>query len=132
LSAYFKLVNLGSLAKDDMVQFLFDRHQSTVVVVALPEFSSLPSVIFLLSVFYRALSKEAPCRVPRKKPSVKENTRRRNSLPSVLFLTLGKEFFCRVSFFYTRQRALCQVSQVQHSAKSSLPSVFSPTLAKTI
>jgi hypothetical protein len=41
----------------------------------------------LPSVFFRAL-----CRVPRKKASVKENTRRRNSLTSVLFL-------CRVSFF---------------------------------
>jgi hypothetical protein len=72
--------------------------------------------------FFRALGKEALCRVPRKKPSVKENTRRRSSLSSVLFLTLGKEFLCRVSFFDTRQ--------IQHSAKSSLPSVFSPTLGK--
>jgi hypothetical protein len=55
----------------------------------------------LSSVLFRALGKEALCRVPRKKPSVKENTRRRGSLPSVLFLTLGKEFLCRVSFFDT-------------------------------
>jgi hypothetical protein len=67
--------------------------------------------------FFRALGKEALCRVPHKKPSVKENTWRRSSLPSVLFLTLGKEFLCRVS-------------QIQHSAKSSLSSVFSPTLGK--
>jgi hypothetical protein len=80
--------------------------------------------------FFRALGKEALCRVPHKKPSVKENTWRRSSLPSVLFLTLGKEFLCRVSFFDTRQRALCRVSQIQHSAKSSLSSVFSPTLGK--
>jgi hypothetical protein len=44
------------------------------------------------------------------------DTRQRNSLPSV--------------FFDTRQRSLCRVSQIQHSAKSSLPSVFSPTLGK--
>jgi hypothetical protein len=84
----------------------------------------------LPSVFFRALGKEPLCRVPRKKPSVKENTRRRSSLPSVLFLTLGKEFLYRVSFFDTRQRALCRVSQIQHSAKSSLSSVFCPTLGK--
>jgi hypothetical protein len=93
---------------------------------ALLEFGSLLSVIFFAECFFWA----ALCRVPHKKPSVKENTRQRSSLPSVLFLTLGKEFLCRVSFFDTRQRALCRVSQIQHSAKSSLPSVFSPTLGK--
>jgi hypothetical protein len=51
----------------------------------------------LPSAFFRALGKEALCRVPRKKPSVKENNQRRSSLSSVLFLTLGKEFLCRVS-----------------------------------
>jgi hypothetical protein len=61
---------------------------------SLPEFVSLPSAIFFAECFFRALGKEALCRVPRKKPSVKENTRRRSSLPSVLLLTLGKEF-CR-------------------------------------
>jgi hypothetical protein len=77
-------------------------------------------------VFFRALNKEAHWRVPRKKPSLKENTRWRSSLPSVLFLTLGKEFLCRVLYFWhsakiffvffaecqkynTRQRALCRV-----------------------
>ena len=95
----------------------------------LPEFLSLPSTKYFVECFFRALGKEALCRVPSKKTSVK-NTRQRNSLPSVLFLTLGKEFLCRVSFFDTRQRALCRVSQIQHSAKSSLPSVFSPTLGK--
>jgi hypothetical protein len=60
----------------------------------------------LCRVFFRALGKQALCRVSRKKPSVKENTRRISSLPSVLFLTLRKEFLCRVSFFDTRQRAL--------------------------
>ena len=96
----------------------------------LPEFGSLPSAIFFAECFISGTRQRALCRVPRKKPSVKENTRRRSSLPSVLFLTLGKEFLCRVSFFDTRQRALCRVSQIQHSAKSSLPSVFSPTLGK--
>jgi hypothetical protein len=85
---------------------------------ALPEFGSLPSAIFFAECFFRTLGKVALCRVPCKKPSVKENTRQRSSLPSVLFLTLGKEFLCRVSFFDTRQRALCRVSQIQHSAKT--------------
>jgi hypothetical protein len=76
----------------------------------------------LPSVFISGTRQRALCRVPRKKPSVKENTRRRSSLPSVLFLAFGKEFLCRVSFFDTRQ--------IQHSAKSSLPSVISPTLGK--
>jgi hypothetical protein len=71
----------------------------------------LPSV-------FLALSKKALCRVPRKKPSVKENARRRSSLPSVLFLTLGKKLLYR-EFFYTQQRA-------------SLPSVKSITLVKKL
>jgi hypothetical protein len=48
--------------------------------------------------FFQALGKEALCRVPRKKPSVQENTRRTSSLPSVLFLTLSKELLCQVFF----------------------------------
>jgi hypothetical protein len=55
--------------------------------------------------FFRALSKEAIYRVPRKKPPIKENTQRRSSLTSVLFLTLAKDFLCRVS-------------KIKHSAKS--------------
>jgi hypothetical protein len=97
---------------------------------ALPEFGSLPSVIFFAECFI-------------------SGTRQRSSLLSATQKTLGKikhsakSFFAecfifdtrqRVSlpsvFFYTRQRALCRVSQIQHSAKSSLPSVFSPTLGK--
>jgi hypothetical protein len=74
----------------------------------------------LPSVFFRALDKEALCRVPSKKLSVKKlfaecfifDTRQRvsfmsvfltigkESLPSVLFLTLGKEFLCRCRVFY--------------------------------
>jgi hypothetical protein len=84
----------------------------------------------LCRVFYFGHSAKSSLPSATQKPSVKENTRRRSSLPSVLFLTLGKEFLCRVSFFDTWQRALCRVSQIQHSAKSSLPSVFSPTLGK--
>src|SRR5688572_32867368 len=68
------------------------------ILNSLPEFSSLPSVIFFAECFISGTRQRALCRVPRKKPSVKENTRRRSSLPSVLFLTLGKEFLCRVSF----------------------------------
>jgi hypothetical protein len=96
--------------------YVLHEHYQNLALCRVPY--SLPSV------FFQALGKESLCRVPRKKPSVKENTRRRSSLPGVLFLTLSKEFLCRVSFFDTRQRALCRVSQIQHSAKSSLPSVF--------
>jgi hypothetical protein len=49
-------------------------------------------------VFFRTLGKKAICRVSSKKSSVKENTRQRSSLPSVLFLALGKEFLCPVFF----------------------------------
>jgi hypothetical protein len=70
--------------------------------------------------FFRALDKEALCQVPRKKPSVKENTRRRSYLLSFLFLTLGKD---RV-FFLTlgkelfaechKYNTLCRVIFFQH------------------
>ena len=85
----------------------------------LPEFGSLPSAIFFAEYFITGTRQRALYRVPRKKPSVKENTRRRSSLPSVLFLTLGKEFLYRVSFFW-------------HSAKGSLPSVTNTTLGKEL
>jgi len=39
------------------------------------------------------------------------DTRQRTSLPSVIFLTLGKEPFCRVFYFY-------RLFSVRHSAKS--------------
>jgi hypothetical protein len=58
------------------------------------------------------------------------------SLPSATQKTLNKrkhsakKLFAECFIFDTRQRALCRVSQIQHSAKSSLPSVFSPTLGK--
>jgi hypothetical protein len=55
-------------------------------------------------VFFWALGKKALCRVPHKKPSVKENTRQRSSLSSVLFLTLDKELFAECFFFNARQR----------------------------
>jgi hypothetical protein len=69
-------------------------------------------------VFFWALGKEALCRVPNKKPSLKENTQQRSSLSSVLFLTLGKKFFCRL-FFNTRRRA-------------SLPNVKNITFGKEL
>jgi hypothetical protein len=47
-------------------------------------------------------------------PSVEKKHSTKSSLPSVIFLTLGKE-------------ALCQVSK-KHSTKSSLPSVKNKTL----
>jgi hypothetical protein len=47
----------------------------------------------LTSAFFRALDKQVLCRVLNKKRSVK-NTRQRVSLPSVLFLTPGKELLC--------------------------------------
>jgi hypothetical protein len=68
-------------------------------------------------VFFRALGKEALCRVPRKKTLGKRkhsakklfaecfifDTRQRVSLPSV-FLTLDKELFAECFFSNTRQR----------------------------
>jgi hypothetical protein len=67
-----------------------DAHYRNLALCRVPY--SLPSVLF------RALGKELFAECHAKKPSVKENTRRRSSLPSVLFLTLGKEFLCRVFF----------------------------------
>jgi hypothetical protein len=87
-----------------------------IYVLTLPEFGYLPSTKFFAECFFRALGKEALCQVPRKKPSVKENTRRRSSLPNVLF-------------FDTQQRL---PSVFLHSAKSSLPSVTNTTLGKEL
>jgi hypothetical protein len=79
-----------------------DGHQMSDPVLqenySLPEFGSLPSAIFFAECFISGTRQRAFCRVPRKKPSVKENTRRRSSLPSVFI-------------FDTRQRV-------------SVPSVF--------
>jgi hypothetical protein len=87
-------------------------------LTSLSEFDSLSSTKYFTECFFRILGKEVLCRVPRKKPSVKENTRRRSSLPSVLFLTLGKELFAEC-FFDTRQTA-------------SLPSAKNITLGKEL
>jgi hypothetical protein len=52
------------------------------------------------------------------------DTRQRNSLPSVKNKTLGKELHRRVFSFTegflrgTRQRTLCRVSEIKHSAKN--------------
>jgi hypothetical protein len=54
----------------------------------------------------------------------KKDTRQRNSLPSVKNKTLGKELLRRVFSFTegflcgTRQRALCRVPEIKHSAKN--------------
>jgi hypothetical protein len=53
----------------------------------------------------------------------KKDTRQRNSLSSVLFLTLGKELLCRV--FYFTESFLCGTRQ-----KTSLPSARNKTLGK--
>jgi hypothetical protein len=74
--------------------------------------SSLPSIVFV------TLGKEpfAECQ--------KKDTRQRNSLPSVKNKTLGKELLRRVFSFtegflrVTRQRALCRVTEIKHSAKN--------------
>jgi hypothetical protein len=48
----------------------------------------------------------------------------KSSLPSVVFVTLGKELLRRVFSFTegflcdTRQRALCRVPKIKHSAKN--------------
>jgi hypothetical protein len=54
----------------------------------------------------------------------KKDTRQRNSLPSVKNKTLGKELLRRVFSFTegflrgTRQRTLCRVPEIKHSAKN--------------
>jgi hypothetical protein len=60
----------------------------------------------LPSVFFRALGKEALCRVPNKIHSAKQNTRQRAFFAECFFLTLGKEGLCRVFFLCTRQRQI--------------------------
>jgi hypothetical protein len=68
-------------------------------------------------------------------PSAKEKTLGKKHLakgflPSVLFLTLGKEILCRV-FFDTRQRAsLPSVLFFATRQRASLPSVFFSTPCK--
>jgi hypothetical protein len=54
---------------------------------------------------------------------LKKSTRQRALLPSVIFLTLSIEAFCRVSK-NTRQRCLCRVSKIKHSAKSFFAECF--------
>jgi hypothetical protein len=83
---------------------------------SLLEFSSLPNVKWFAERFFRALDKEALCRVLSKKPSVEKNTRQRVSLPSVFFDT-RQRVFAECFIFYTRQRV-------------SLPSVLFWTLGK--
>jgi hypothetical protein len=56
----------------------------------LSKFGSLSSAKYFAECFFRTLGKEALWRVPSKKPTVRENTRQRASLPSV-FSTLGKD-----------------------------------------
>jgi hypothetical protein len=62
-------------------------------------------------------------------------TRQRSFLPSATQKTLGKRKHSAKKLFVEclfLTLGLCRVSQIQHSAKSSLPRVFSPTLGKTI
>jgi hypothetical protein len=92
----------------------FTVSQRNLMHQALPEFGSLPSAIFFAECFISGTRQRALCRVPRKKPSVKENIQRRSSLPSVLFLTLGKGLFAECHKYNTRQRALCRVFFLQH------------------
>jgi hypothetical protein len=59
-------------------------------------------------------------------------------LPSVGEKTLGKELFAECCICDTRQRALCRVSKIKHSAKSFfaecflLPRVFCVALGKEL
>jgi hypothetical protein len=57
----------------------------------------------------------------------KKNTRQRNSLSSILFLTLGKEFFAEC-FFDSRQRVFAEIFNTRQ--RVSLPSVLFWTLGK--
>ena len=71
----------------------------------------------LPSVFYRALGKDGLCPVPNKIHSAKKHSTK-TALPSV-FSALGKDVFCRVPFFGTRQNA-------------SLPTAFFLALGKDV
>jgi hypothetical protein len=88
-----------------MLEVIIRRHfiSNLLEKLSLPEFGSLPSA--------------------KQKTLGKRNTRQRSSLPSVLFLTLGKELLCS-SF---------RVSKIKHSAIcSSLLSVKNKTLSKEL
>jgi hypothetical protein len=62
----------------------------------------------------------------------------KSSLTSVVFVTLGKEPFAECCICDTRQRAICRVSKIKHSAKSFfaecfiLSSVFCLALGKEL
>jgi hypothetical protein len=67
-------------------------------------------------VFFWALEKEALCRVPSKKLSVKKHLAK-SFFVECFILTLGKEF-------------LCQVSKIKHLAKNFFAEYFFSTLGK--
>jgi hypothetical protein len=56
----------------------------------------------------------------------------KSSLPSVVFVTLGKEPFAECCICDTRQRALCRVSEKDTRQRNSLPSVQNKTLGKEL
>jgi hypothetical protein len=60
-------------------------------------------------------------------PSVGKKHSAKSSLPSVVFVTLGKETICD-----TQQRALCRVSKKDTRQRNSLPSVKNKTLGKEL
>jgi hypothetical protein len=84
---------------------------------------SLPSVFLVLG-------KEALCRVSRKKTLGKRKDSAKKLFDECFIFDTRQRVYLPSIFFDTWQRALCRVSQIQHSAKSSLPSVFSSTLGK--
>jgi hypothetical protein len=67
------------------------------------KFSSLPSVKYFVECFLDSRQKNS-LPIHKQKTPGKKNTRQTTSLPSVKYIILGKELFCRVIFFNTRQR----------------------------
>jgi hypothetical protein len=71
-------------------------------------------------------------------PNVGKKHSTKSSLPSVEFLTLGKELFAECQNKTLDKETLCQVSKVKHSAKSFfaecylLPRVFCVALGKML
>jgi hypothetical protein len=48
----------------------------------------------------------------------------KSSLPSVVFVTLGKKSFAECQKKTLGKETICRVSKIKHSAKGFLPSVF--------
>jgi hypothetical protein len=91
--------------------------------LTLPEFGSLLNTKYFAECFFWTLDKEAFCRMPRKKPSIKKHSAKK-LFPSVLFLILDKEFLSRVFFWHSVKKLFVECQKYNTRQKPSLPSVF--------